>query len=335
MVPAAAAAQLGALAALLVIFIPMAMAGYHLSRNKMLFFSGALFISLAVFVHLTPYFPLPFHFLPPSTSSSPPLPPLPLSCLASLHTSLHFHPDPPTSFSFSPTPTSCHFRPLSPSSASDLLNGSLILIAGDSQSRLFALSLLTLLLRPSDLPPAESALFRRHSDYQISIPDSSIDLRFLWSPFESNLTSLLRTGPSPPPDVLVAGSGLWHMLHVNDPAHYSRQLSAVRAAADLLLPPPPPPHLFWLGLPDLVEPMLNTEEKRERMNRTVSRRYEREGRRMGRSSGGPFFYLDVGMMTRRCGEGCTADGMHYDRAVYDAAVQVMLNALLIESRQRV
>ncbi|CAH8260381.1 unnamed protein product [Arabidopsis lyrata] len=35
----------------------MAMAGWHLSRNKMLFFSGDVFTSLAVCVHLTPYFP--------------------------------------------------------------------------------------------------------------------------------------------------------------------------------------------------------------------------------------------------------------------------------------
>ncbi|KAB2599579.1 pre-mRNA-splicing factor CWC22 [Pyrus ussuriensis x Pyrus communis] len=43
----AGAVQLGVLAACVVVLVPMAMAGYHLSRNKMLFFSGALFITLA------------------------------------------------------------------------------------------------------------------------------------------------------------------------------------------------------------------------------------------------------------------------------------------------
>jgi hypothetical protein len=31
-----------------VLFVPMGLAGWHLSRNKVLFSSGALFISLAV-----------------------------------------------------------------------------------------------------------------------------------------------------------------------------------------------------------------------------------------------------------------------------------------------
>jgi hypothetical protein len=51
------AIQLGVMAACVVLFVPMGMAGWHLSRNKMLFFSGVLFITLAVGVHLTPYFP--------------------------------------------------------------------------------------------------------------------------------------------------------------------------------------------------------------------------------------------------------------------------------------
>ena len=49
--------QIGVLTACVVLFVPMGMAGYHLSRNKMFFFSGALFITLVVGVHLTPYFP--------------------------------------------------------------------------------------------------------------------------------------------------------------------------------------------------------------------------------------------------------------------------------------
>ena len=43
-----AAAQAGVVAACVVLFVPMGLAGWHLSRNKVLFFSGALFISLAV-----------------------------------------------------------------------------------------------------------------------------------------------------------------------------------------------------------------------------------------------------------------------------------------------
>ena len=43
-----ATAQAGVVAACVVLFVPMGLAGWHLSRNKVLFFAGALFISLAV-----------------------------------------------------------------------------------------------------------------------------------------------------------------------------------------------------------------------------------------------------------------------------------------------
>ena len=58
-----AAAQVGVVAACVVLFVPMGLAGWHLSRNKVLFFSGALFVSLAVGVHLSPYLPSLPHLL--------------------------------------------------------------------------------------------------------------------------------------------------------------------------------------------------------------------------------------------------------------------------------
>jgi hypothetical protein len=81
-----AGAQVGVLAACVVLFVPMGLAGWHLSRNKVLFFSGALFVSLAVGVHLSPYLPSLPHLLissfhptsPSSTASS-------ASCLSLLH----------------------------------------------------------------------------------------------------------------------------------------------------------------------------------------------------------------------------------------------------------
>lgn len=50
--------------------------------------------------------------------------------------------------------------------------------------------------------------------------------------------------------------------------------------------------------------------------------------------GGPLILLDVESLGRNCGTSCTVDGMHYDGIVYEAAVHVMLNALLIESHQK-
>ncbi|KAI5054937.1 hypothetical protein GOP47_0030082 [Adiantum capillus-veneris] len=51
------AVQVGLLAAFIVVFLPLGMAGLHLTRNRLLFFSVALFITLAVSVHVAPYFP--------------------------------------------------------------------------------------------------------------------------------------------------------------------------------------------------------------------------------------------------------------------------------------
>ncbi|OAY66166.1 hypothetical protein ACMD2_16331 [Ananas comosus] len=333
-----AAAQLGVLAACVVLFVPMGMAGWHLSRNKMLFFSGALFITLAVGVHLTPYFPSIPHLLSPSPSLL--LPP-PSACLPFLHRLSWSHSPPPPAWAWSPSAhaRSCGFQRLSRADASDLLRGSWILVAGDSQARLLALALLRLLLDPPSMATVESDLFRRHSDYHLALADRGIKLDFVWAPYESNITQLLRRDVRPAPqrpDVLVLGAGLWHMLHFTDPAQYGESLVALRRAARSSLYPVSP-HMFWLGLPTLVNSMLNTEEKRERMNRTVWEAYNREvdERKIVRGSGGPFLLLDVGMLSRGCGRGCTADGMHYDGVVYEAALHVMLNALLIESQQRI
>ncbi|PRQ37056.1 hypothetical protein RchiOBHm_Chr4g0398381 [Rosa chinensis] len=65
--PLIGAVQLGVLAACVVVLVLMDMASYHLS-HKMLFFSGALFITLAIGVHLTLYFPSVTSFV--STISS-------------------------------------------------------------------------------------------------------------------------------------------------------------------------------------------------------------------------------------------------------------------------
>ncbi|XP_074565945.1 protein ALTERED XYLOGLUCAN 9-like [Curcuma longa] len=353
----ALAAQLGALAACIVLFLPLGMAGWHLSRNKVLFFSGALFISLAVVVHLAPHLPslslLLLSSLSPSigtegTSSSDSIPAASFSsCIPFLHDLAWHQESPSSSATWQWTPAAhaagCDFQRVSRPDASDLLNGSWILVAGDSQARLLTLAFLRLLLDPVALPPVESDLFRRHSDYHASLADRGITLDFVWAPFEPNLTALLRSlrrrSPAARPDVIVLGSGLWHMLHFTNSSLFGESLTWLKRAAVALLSTAPahPPHIFWLGLPMLVNSMLNTEEKRVRMNETVWDEYDQE---LGestilRSDGGPCLLLDIGSLSQGCGRGCTTDGMHYDNVVYEAALHIMLNALLIESQQRI
>ncbi|KAF4389060.1 hypothetical protein F8388_026789 [Cannabis sativa] len=143
------ALQLGIMAAFVVVLVLMGLAGWHLSRNKMLFFSGALFITLAIGVHLTPYFPSVTDFV--SSVSSVVIFDTRYSCLSLLHDVLwnvtHTHPNTSQdqkswAWSSHDDVSACDFRKLTRSDASDLLNESWVAVAGDSQSGFFALSLL-------------------------------------------------------------------------------------------------------------------------------------------------------------------------------------------------
>ncbi|XP_077219530.1 pmr5/Cas1p GDSL/SGNH-like acyl-esterase family protein [Tasmannia lanceolata] len=359
--------QFGLLAASIVLFVPMGMAGWHLSRNKMLFFSGILFITLFVGVHLTPYFPSVSDFV--SSFSSVVLENRD-SCISFLHEIVWDETPKPnrvdefsansSNYDFSwawakSTPViACGFQRLGQIDASDLLNGSWVVVAGDSQARLFVLSLLNLVLDSTQMEMVEGDLFKRHSDYHIVIEEHGVKLDFIWAPYGMNLTDVLKKFKHDHryPDVLVMGSGLWHMLHFTNASDYGLSLGAVRRLVESLLPVSPKfgtdgpvtgsvlvqtPHIFWLGMPTLINSMLNTEEKIEKMNQMVCDAYDKElnESKLLRQSGGPLILLDVGLLSRNCGLQCTVDGMHYNGVVYDAALQIMLNALLIESQQRI
>ncbi|KAK8344536.1 hypothetical protein V6Z11_A07G085600 [Gossypium hirsutum] len=296
------AVQLGAAAACVVVLVPMGMAGWHLSRNKMLFFSGALFISLAICVHLTPYFPSVPDFV--TSVSSAVVFDHRSSCI-NLVNEISWEVKPNASFHhFNNTQNSssiadfydkrwdwsdsyklkaCEFTKLSKSDASDLLNGSWVVIAGDSQARLFTLSLLNLILGPQSqsMDSVRADLFKRHSDYSVLVNETAM----------------------------------------NEPVTGSVPIKSS--------------HLFWLGMPVLINGMLNTEEKRAKMNDAMWHAYDKAlgDSKLLRQTGGPLFLLDFQSLTWNCGPHCTSDGMHYDRAIYEAAVQIMLNTLLIESHQ--
>ncbi|KAI3946180.1 hypothetical protein MKW98_008773 [Papaver atlanticum] len=327
--------QFGALAACIVLFVPMGLAGYHLSRNKMMFFSGALFISLAIGVHLTPYFPSVTNFV--SSFSSSVVLENRSSCISFLHeivwdvqpsikvdekTQLLSNVSSEKSWTWekSAPVIACGFQKLGPSDASDLLNESWVVVAGDSQARLFVLSLMG------------GYLFKRHSDYQTVIEKIGVKLDFVWAPYTANLTNLLMEYKRNRqyPDVLVMGTGLWDMLHINNASDYGVSLGndgPVTGSISIQSP-----HIFWLGMPTLIKSVLNTEEKREKMNFAVRNAYERElfESKLLRQNGGPLLLLNINSLSLNCGGRCTVDGTHYDGAVYEAAIHVMLN----ESQQR-
>lgn len=355
------AVQLGLLAACVVVLVPMGMAGYHLSRNKMLFFSGALFITLAIGVHLTPYFPSVTDFVT-TVSSVVVFENRRESCLSHLHdvvwdvhptpdfnpldnNSVNYHKSWAWDASSSPSVTACGFQKLGRSDASDLLNGSWVVVAGDSQARLVAVSLLSLVLDSGRMDQVRSDMFQRHGDYQTVVAEIGMRFDFLWAPFPLNLTDLVQGFKRNRnyPDVLVMGNGLWHMLHFTNASDYGVSLQSLRTHAvslaplEPVVPARPSPHLFWVGMPTLINSMLNTEEKREKMTDALRAAYDEQLRKsnlLRKSSNGPFLLLDIESLSWNCGVRCTVDGMHYDLYVYEAALHIMLNALLIESHQK-
>ncbi|KAL3525083.1 hypothetical protein ACH5RR_013455 [Cinchona calisaya] len=368
------AVQFGVLAACIVLFVPMGLAGWHLSRNKMLFFSGALFITLAVGVHLTPYFPS-FSTLISSSSSFPSSSTVVSSsvnhdsCISSLH-DIEFYTNIQDSRVNNDSSSStgekmknswkwvdsdkgvmdCEFQKLSKSDASDLLNGSWVVVAGDSQARLMVVSLLELVLGLEEIERVRGDLFERHSDYHTTVDVIGMKLDFIWVRYVSNLTDLMVEFREKRvfPDVFVIGAGLWDMLHVNNAADYGVSVRMLKDSVMPLLPVTPEfevddrrvavrsPHMFWLGMPMLISSMLNTEEKREKMTDAMWYAYDKQlyKSKLVRNFGGPLFLLDIHSLSSRCGRACTVDGMHYDGVVYEAAVHIMLNALLVESQQR-
>ncbi|TYH49083.1 hypothetical protein ES332_D10G112600v1 [Gossypium tomentosum] len=124
--------------------------------------------------------------------------------------------------------------------ASHLVNGSWVLIACDSQARLFTLSLLNLLLgfEPQRMDSVKTALFKRHSNYNISVDEIGMKLDFVWAPYVLNLTHLLTDFKIKKkyPDVMVMGAGLWHMLHVSNPSDYELVLQTLKSSLVSLFP---------------------------------------------------------------------------------------------------
>ncbi|KAL3527391.1 hypothetical protein ACH5RR_012047 [Cinchona calisaya] len=355
------AVQFGLLAACIVLFVPMGMAGWHLSRNKVLFFSGALFITLAVGVHLTPYFPPFSSFISSPSSSTVVVASVNRdSCMSFLHEIEFDRKDSIFNGSYSGKSwkwldsnkgvVGCDFQKLSRSDASDLLNGSWVVLAGDSQARLVVVSLLELVMGLEEMERVRGDLFKRHSDYHTTVDAIGMKLDFIWAPYVSNLTDLVVEFREKRyfPDVFVMGAGLWDMLHVNNAMEYGVSVRMLKESVMPLLPVTPEfdikdrpevvrsPHMFWLGMPMLINLILNTEEKREKMTDAMWYAYDEQiyKSKLVRNFGGPLFLLDIHSLSSRCGRSCTTDGMHYGGVVYEAAMHIMLNALLIESQQR-
>ncbi|KAK8694049.1 hypothetical protein V6N13_071611 [Hibiscus sabdariffa] len=172
-------------------------------------------------------------------------------------------------------------------------------------------------------------------------------LDFVWAHYVVNLTNLITDFDIKKscPDVMVMGDGLWNMLHFNNTSYYEFILQILKTKVVSLLPLSTKLainksvfssvpiksslHLFWLGI-------LHTEEERENMSDAMWHVYDRalDDSKLLHQTCHPLLLLDSQSLTSNCGSHCTSDGMHYDEAIYEAVVQIMLNELLIEPDHR-
>ena len=80
-----------------------------------------------------------------------------------------------------PDVASCHFHPLSPLEAKDVLSGRKVTLIGDSIGRKVYYGLLTTLGSPSE--QAHNTSTERHKDLTFRDPEGNLDISFLWRPY--------------------------------------------------------------------------------------------------------------------------------------------------------
>ncbi|CAK9206971.1 unnamed protein product [Sphagnum troendelagicum] len=354
--------------------------------NRVVVLSVAVFILLLVYVHLLPYFS-PFSSLgfrslktfasSSSSSSSHDY------CLSCVH-EIEWRQTGPTQISvvrvgeaaanktverivsgrdwqWKPKALEdCGFRELGRQQALQLLHGSWIVVAGDSQARFLLVAMLELLL-PSIDEHLRPQIFKSHSNFQYVLEEEQVRLDYVWAPFVTNLTELsldFHRNQSYP-DVLVMGAGLWHMLYNTDAADYGSSLVNLKRAVGLFSPSasnvdsgpsepaaeeeegfvteknlPMPPHIFWLNLPMLIPSLMQTDMKRQKMTRHQNDLYDAQlhGSKILHPEG-PFLLLDIRKLSGGCSPECSLDGIHYSNATYRAVLHVLINTLLIATHQ--
>ncbi|XP_075507314.1 protein ALTERED XYLOGLUCAN 9-like [Primulina tabacum] len=344
---------------------------WQFSLEKILISSCAIFFIVVATINLIPYFPSVSYNFPTSSSDKPVPSPsvsdlIPTNSSGSIHVpavASPLHRDTCVSFLHSIRYKSsasecrkagackdkkyswewiqsnrvseCGFHRVQKSEASALINGSWIVVAGDSECRLTYISLLEVFVGYEEINRVKVDFIYQHGNYVKTVDDIGLKMDFLWRPFVSDLKELILDFNKTKryPDLIIMGAGIWEMLYVNKAPDYGLKLEALRDSNSGFLEGGMP--VFWLGMPTLVNSKLNTELKRARLTDYVRRMYDDalRGSKILQQSGGPMFLLDLRLLSDLCGADCAADGMHYEEFVHDVVVQIMLNVLAIRSNK--
>ena len=128
------------------------------------------------------------------------------------------------------------------------------------------------------------------------------------------------------PDFLVAGVGLWHMLHQADPNDFQRQVAEVKALLDDIDFKTTVP--FWLTVSKPgPSHLMNSVKKQTHLTADSWDLYRQATEKEFSDDASQTLAIDFGALTEKCGAKCSVDGVHVDETAYDAAAQILLNAL--------
>ena len=248
--------------------------------------------------------------------------------------------------------------------------GERVLVVGDSIARHVYASVLRLAARDPEAHALSSQ--EKHRDWTHALVDGGV-ATFRWAPFARNVTATLgdvfdaNTGDSTRTwEVVILGAALWDALHVRSVETYARDVRALAAKLaatrkEFYAERRGKTKFFWLAAPRVRDDALIDPAKRTHMTDAKVAAYgdaarntpgfffvEKDGIANDDERRGQVLPVDVGALAAGCaasaGEDETAgdarkcfgeDGVHAARAVYDAAAQVISDAVVRETNARV
>jgi hypothetical protein len=247
--------------------------------------------------------------------------------------------------------------------ASNAFSGKRVVVVGDSIARHVYASVLR--VAAVDREAHRLRAEEKHRDWSVALGNEGV-AEFVWAPFASEIADVLDERLFPdrddtrdgvafeqvPVDVLVLGAALWDLLRggANAIEAYERDLETLQSRLRRwnVEGSSGAPVTFWLTGVVVDASKLVDPKKIDAMTRENLQALDRAARRalgfLPRQGSGdpsppsPSVPVDVGALSSGCGAvgtadgGCTSDGIHYDDVVYDAAAQIIGNAVRLVER---
>jgi len=239
--------------------------------------------------------------------------------------------------------------------------GRRVLVIGDSIARHVYASVLRLAALDSEAQSLNSQ--EKHRDWTHALVDGGV-ATFRWAPFARNVTATLgdvfdtNEDSTRTWEVVILGAALWDALHVRSVETYARDVRALAAklAAFRVKERKKSASFFWLAAPRVRDDALIDPAKRTHMTDAKVAAYGDAARNTpgflfeGKNDDehrGQVLPVDVGALAAGCAASAGEDendesdalkkkcfgedGVHAARAVYDAAAQVIADAVVRET----